>query len=86
MGKVGFLKFYTPHRLFWQINVRKAVNAVNAVEKKLSLFTSFLTKVHREIHRISLKTHRIRFKRLLNFTKNIIEVSDSINIVSNQKN
>ena len=40
----------------WQLNVRNAVKAVNAVKKNNSPhFTAFLTKTHREIHRISYK-------------------------------
>ena len=50
----------SPHRLLWQNNVRNAVNAVNAVKKKIihhisphflqkftAKFTAFLTKIHR---------------------------------------
>ena len=58
----------------WQINVR---NAVDAVKKNSMHFAALLTTIHREFHRISYKNHRIRFQRLLNFTRNLTEVSGS---------
>ena len=30
----------SPHRLLWQINVRNAVNAVNAVKKKIHRYST----------------------------------------------
>ena len=76
-----FLRENSPHRLLWQINVRKAVKALNAVKKISPKFTAFLTKIYREIHRISCKisphllfnVYWIWFK----FTRSLIAVSDS---------
>ena len=72
----------SPHRLLWQINVRNAMKAVNAVKKNNSPhFTAFLTKIHRKIHRISYKnsSHLISkvYSIWFKFARNFKDLSDS---------
>ena len=52
----------SPHRFLWPVNLRNEVNAVNAVQNNNSPpSAAFLTKIHSEIHIISLKSHHIGF-------------------------
>ena len=64
------------------IFVRNAVFAVNAVKINiLPLFTAFLTKLHRKIHRISYKNSPHLISKLYSiwfkFTRNFKDLSDS---------